>query len=589
MADREEFWAREAKFQSGPMSASSLHSSESSLVLNQVSGPSGEGDEGSPHGRPKAHAHDSSKPDDGAGMSRAATSASLTEDVFNKSCFAKIANHDVFQNLTLAIIVSNALWIMIDTEWNHSVYKKSDGSLPLEPTSMYIENLYCGYFTMEVTFRFFSFRRKVFCLKDAWFVFDSFLVFFMVLETWILVIIAALVGGGGSAGVLASFSSLRLLRLLRLTRMARLMRQVPELMMLCKGILQATHAVFFIMLFLVMVMYVFAIIFTSAIAVPVVEHEPGTAKHLFGSMGDSMMTLFTNGVLGDNVTITVDAILAESTIMFWLFFIFFCISAMTLLNMLIGVLCEVIGGTAEAEKSSMVELGIRMCLEQAFGDIDQNSDGQISAIEWHAIQEDEKLRDMFIEAGWNPDRIGVQLDQMQTIIFPNTKDSEHPFSLDMEDLYKKVISVRPSKPSNLLDLKVLDARQERGKCHLKAELEMLEIEFKELLSSKQLPIPELPHGKDRKRMSPLHDTSPSGDNLVSSVSGTGVSPRPLKDASTEDLLRTLKGFASRLAPAANPASQAKAFNKPPQAKQAPQAKQSPSNSPRSRSEIASIC
>ena len=72
--------------------------------------------------------------------------------------------------------------------------------------------------------RFSAFQRKANCRKDFWFVFDSTLVTFMVLETWL---IPVLLSGGGSSG-LGDVAALRLLRLARLTRMVRLMRAVLE-------------------------------------------------------------------------------------------------------------------------------------------------------------------------------------------------------------------------------------------------------------------------------------------------------------------------------------------------------------------------
>merc|ERR1719174_277888 len=88
------------------------------------------------------------------------------------------------------------------------------------------------------------------------------------------------------------------------------MRSVPELMTLVKGMLSACKAVFFILLFLILVTYVFAIIFTSQMGdADNTEPEEETAEHMFGTMGDSMMSLFTHGVLGDNLSQTLQAIL----------------------------------------------------------------------------------------------------------------------------------------------------------------------------------------------------------------------------------------------------------------------------------------
>merc|ERR1719262_1334721 len=87
----------------------------------------------------------------------------------------------------------------------------------------------------------------------------------MILETWLMPFLEAVVidGEGGGVGPL---SALRLLRLLRLARVGRLMRFVPELKKLVKGMIKAARSVVFILIFLVLVIYVFAIIFTGSLS-----------------------------------------------------------------------------------------------------------------------------------------------------------------------------------------------------------------------------------------------------------------------------------------------------------------------------------
>merc|ERR1719453_52523 len=96
----------------------------------------------------------------------------------------------------------------------------------------------------------------------------------------------------------------------------------------------ATKSVSFILMFLVLVMYVFAIVMMSLMSEPG-EYEPETYGYVFGSMGDAMMCLLTNGVLGDNLNQAVNMIREHSIFCVCLFFFFFCISAILLLNMLI--------------------------------------------------------------------------------------------------------------------------------------------------------------------------------------------------------------------------------------------------------------
>merc|ERR1719420_1007988 len=102
------------------------------------------------------------------------------------------------------------------------------------------------------------------------------------------------------------------------------MRFVPELTKLVKGMVKAARSVNFILLFLILVMYVFAIIFTGALSdredyplTPYCSHPSFAGlnesdlpedclpdgefgelgQDLFATMGDSFMSLFTRGVL----------------------------------------------------------------------------------------------------------------------------------------------------------------------------------------------------------------------------------------------------------------------------------------------------
>lgn len=391
----------------------------------------------------------------------------------NDSIFAVISLNEKFQHTTLAIIVINALWIGADTEWNHKYLVDADGNYPLEPSAVVVENIFCFYFTFEVVVRFLTFRRKCSCFRDAWFVFDSMLVSCMVLETWILALIGLISGSSDGASFLSNFSALRLLRLLRLTRMARLMRSVPELMTLVKGMVSAAKAVFFILLFLVLLIYVFAIIFTSFIGDATREEpEPETAEHMFGTLGDSMMSLFTHGVLGDNLSACLQALLDYpngegsdlGVVFLWIFLVFFATSSMTLLNMLIGVLCEVITQTAAEEKDSIQVGALRMCIEDAFESIDQNADGRVTEAEWSQIKQNKHVRQQLTALGVEPAHMDERLDQMQGTLFRGRRNTlsgaqqSIDEGLSLEDLIIKVIDLRPDKPASALDVELLAAK-----------------------------------------------------------------------------------------------------------------------------------
>jgi len=461
----------------------------------------------------------------------------------NETIFAKIAYHPYFQNCTLLIIVFNAVWIGIDVQANHPIYKEQrdlhlpfeQRPLPLEPYSTIVENMFCTYFSAELLVRFLSFKNKPDCRKDSWFVFDGLLVLFMVIETWLLVIIGAIMGGG-SGGLLSKFSALRLLRLLRLTRMARIMKAVPELLTLVKGMISATRAVSFILMFLVLCMYVFAIVFTAQLGYPdapeysypteylvLQSEEDPTAVELFGSLGDSMMTLFTRGMLADNLAQTLQAIKDRggdivcedpknpsplmddgetpncvrsggSYFLLWAFILFMIISAFCLLNMLIGVLCEVIQDSAEKENESMQIQELKTHMAQAFNLIDTSRDGLITPSEWKKMKMEKTVRASMASLGVEDQHMEERLDQMQESLFGSLDDPDEMDEADsvqhikssssaadasrngltFEQFIEKVVEIRPDTPASVLDIEILRVRVEREEKMFNARIDFIE-------------------------------------------------------------------------------------------------------------------
>lgn len=463
------------------------------------------------------------------------------EVLTNDSIFAKIALDDNFQNFTLGVIVVNALWIGIDTDWNHSNLKKhKDDKAPLAPVSTIIENLFCIYFTFEVVVRFLAFRRKIFCFRDGWFIFDSILVFCMVMETWVMAIVEA-VGGGGGSSALSNFSALRLLRLLRLTRMARIMQAVPELMMLVKGMVSSVKSVGWILIFLVLVMYVFAILMLSIIAKPPPEGEEWPdcdaeakcAKYVVGSMGDAMMTLYTNGVLGDNLAQIVDILVADGIGSMWIFWVFFGISSMTLLNMLIGVLCEVITSTAEDEKAASNENSLRATFIESFNKIDVNKDGKVSLDEWEKMKTDEDIRRKLAIHGVDPETMDEELEKMKTAIFcSKVGQTRDDFALTLDEFVEKLIDIQPVKYASVLELSLLKSKFEMRSKKMQGYATLLEDDLQQVLQARGVKYTDTSRGSTYNSDNPL--CSVSTEDLFAALKRRS-SPDPPRADSYEEM------------------------------------------------------
>jgi len=308
----------------------------------------------------------------------------VTNYYYDRGCAQAVARNDTFEKVTLTVIAVNALYIGVDAEFNDAA-SLFDAFLPF----VVFENLFCVFFSFEWGVRFFAFRRKLDCLRDFWFKFDSCLVVLMVFETWLMPLITVLTGSsGGSVPV----GPLRLLRLLRLTRMARLMRSMPELLTMIKGMKASARAVGSSLLMVAMLIYVFAIVMHMAL------NDDERMKEYFGTLPLCMWTLLLDGTLMDN-TGAVLARLREnaditSSLSVGVFMAFILLSAMTVMNMLIGVLCEVVSTVAQNEKD---EAAIRVMKDSILVQLkrfDVNNNGCISMEELSDVMRDPQAREV---------------------------------------------------------------------------------------------------------------------------------------------------------------------------------------------------
>eukprot|EP00747_Dinoflagellata_sp_TGD_P142905 gnl/TRDRNA2_/TRDRNA2_176311_c0_seq13.p1 gnl/TRDRNA2_/TRDRNA2_176311_c0~~gnl/TRDRNA2_/TRDRNA2_176311_c0_seq13.p1 ORF type:complete len:482 (+),score=116.03 gnl/TRDRNA2_/TRDRNA2_176311_c0_seq13:76-1521(+) len=285
----------------------------------------------------------------------------------------RIAKHPVFENVTLSIIALNAVWIAVDTDYN-----EADTMLEAEWYFQVMEHFFCTYFTFEWIVRFLSFRRKLDGLKDGWFKFDSLLVLLMVVETWFFSIVA--LGGGGANPLGGNTAILRLFRLLRLSRLLRMLKSLPELMILIKGMVTATKSVSYVISLLFIVTYVFAIAFVQLA-------PPGgyCQEVFFEHVPLAIYSLFMYGIFLDNLADFFNAIRDESEIGVFLAFCFVFLGCMTVMNMLIGVLCEVISAVAETEREERKTLDVKEKMDGIVRELDSNGNGKISYKEFTSI------------------------------------------------------------------------------------------------------------------------------------------------------------------------------------------------------------
>lgn len=359
--------------------------------------------------------------------------------------FPQIAKSSIFENTTLAVIAINAVYIAIDTDWNKEEPLTPTNTMDLTNSGVFfqfMEHSFCVYFTFEWICRFMSFQRKKDGLKDGWFIFDSLLVFMMVMETWVLLIVMAAAGSDGGPPI-GGTSILRLFRLLRLSRLMRMLRSLPELMILIKGLVTAMKSVSYVMGLLVLITYVFAIAFTQLSA-----GSETIGDLFFANVSHSMYSLLIYATFLDDLSAFTDALRFEKPELLPIVLIFIALSSLTVMNMLIGVLCEVVSAVAEKERDDIRTEMLSLAMRDIVGiceDVDDNQDLKISYKEFCEILRKPEGLSALEDVGVDPAGI---VDFAELFFF----DDGQELHLSFEEFMEVILDLRESNGATVKDM-----------------------------------------------------------------------------------------------------------------------------------------
>eukprot|EP00443_Scrippsiella_acuminata_P084631 CAMPEP_0115439764 /NCGR_PEP_ID=MMETSP0271-20121206/35944_1 /TAXON_ID=71861 /ORGANISM="Scrippsiella trochoidea, Strain CCMP3099" /LENGTH=628 /DNA_ID=CAMNT_0002865465 /DNA_START=73 /DNA_END=1956 /DNA_ORIENTATION=+ len=343
----------------------------------------------------------------------------------------------LFEKITLCVIAFNAVWIGVDTDWNDA-----DILLDASPAFQIAEHSFCLFFSFEWFSRFMSFADKRNGLRDAWFVFDSSLVFMMVMETWMLTVVMLLsgAGGGGGLGNASILRMARLARLSRMARMARLLKAMPELLILIKGIAAATRSVFFTLCLLGILLYIFAIAFTQLTV--------GTEVRLFESVPASMYTLLVCGTLMDNIAVPLNKLAELSFAYAALYLLFVLLATITVMNMLIGVLCEVVSAVAAVENETLTVTFVKNKLQCVLNKLDEDGSGTISKEEFKKVLESREAVEALHDVGVDVEGITEFAD----FLFADEEDTSRSKDLSFPDFMNIILQFRGTNNATVKDI-----------------------------------------------------------------------------------------------------------------------------------------
>ena len=238
-----------------------------------------------------------------------------------KSSFLRVRNNDYFEGFVIFVILLSAIAVGFRT------YEESfDPEFFLYLS--YLDYFITFVFLTEIVIRMVAEKSLLDFFKSAWNVFD-----------FIIVVISLI--------PIESLDSILLARLVRVFRLLRLVSFIPQFRILIESFLVAIPRVGYILLFMFVEFYIFAAIGSILFA----EISP---MH-WGNVGLAMLTLFQTATLEGWPDLMYQSLEVQS--FSWIFFVVFIIlNSLVFMNMIIGVIIDVIVKANESDSPENIQL-----------------------------------------------------------------------------------------------------------------------------------------------------------------------------------------------------------------------------------------
>eukprot|EP00747_Dinoflagellata_sp_TGD_P037330 gnl/TRDRNA2_/TRDRNA2_139014_c1_seq1.p1 gnl/TRDRNA2_/TRDRNA2_139014_c1~~gnl/TRDRNA2_/TRDRNA2_139014_c1_seq1.p1 ORF type:complete len:318 (-),score=40.43 gnl/TRDRNA2_/TRDRNA2_139014_c1_seq1:168-1121(-) len=216
---------------------------------------------------------------------------------------------------------------------------------------------------------------------------------------------------------------------------------MPELLTMLKGMRAAVRAGGSSMMMELMLIYVFSIILHMLL-----KDEPSLATH-FKSVPLCMWTLLVRGTFMDSITPLLALITAldqsfKAAVGVIVFFLFLLVSAITVMNLLIGVTCEVVNEVSDNEREEAAIRKVKVSILAMLKQFDCDGAGQISKDELQMVMKDPAAIEVLV---------GLQVDlsylkMMEEILFEKQPE------VHIEEVMDVILMCRGSLPSTVKHL-----------------------------------------------------------------------------------------------------------------------------------------
>jgi len=228
-----------------------------------------------------------------------------------------------------------------------------------------------------------------------------------------------------------------------MARMARLLKALPELNILIKGIWVAARSVFFTLCLLGLLIYVFAVAFRQ------ITDGTQIGELYFRSVPYSMKALLLYVTLPDMAGV-VDDVGEEHILLGVLLMLFILLGSLTVLNMLVGVLCEVVSVVSAVEKEEMLCSSVKNQLQDMLqkSGLDADDDMMISRKEFEMLLVKPAAAKVIQDVGVDP----VGLVDFSDYIFADALDEKMTFT-EFIDLVLQLRGTNTPTVKDVVDLR----------------------------------------------------------------------------------------------------------------------------------------
>jgi len=214
--------------------------------------------------------------------------------------------------------------------------------------------------------------------------------------------------------------------------------------------------VFFTLVLLGLILYVFGIIFKSQ-----VQEGSMIQKEYFATVWSSMWHLLMHGTFLDSVSTVAEDVWNANAVLGFTFLIFIFISCLTVMNMLIGIVCEVIDNVKQGEEEQIDKFFLETNLLDVLECYDMNDDHHIGKKEFDLFMQNPEVIDALHKFGTDPKGLALlsqitfddsaKMDESGNISH-FSKATEGNAKLPFDQVLEMINRLKGDNPSSVTDI-----------------------------------------------------------------------------------------------------------------------------------------